>query len=208
MKMVIGIYATFIVAMNISGLAIAQDTKRDNQSETANSTMLPKVPVAEVIQREIIPSSEFTGYLASPRIVDLRPRVGGRINSVEIPEGQLVKKGDLLFKIDPHPFQIALLEAEGKLSQAEALAAQAKRNYQRLKRLVDKGAVSRKDYDDALSLLTANNAQVRSSKAAVEFAKLNLSYTQISSPITGRVDRAFITEGNLVTGGIQTKLPL
>ncbi|WP_272677204.1 efflux RND transporter periplasmic adaptor subunit [Providencia huaxiensis] len=201
MKMVIGIYATFIVAMNISGLAIAQDTKRDNQSETANSTMLPKVPVAEVIQREIIPSSEFTGYLASPRIVDLRPRVGGRINSVEIPEGQLVKKGDLLFKIDPHPFQIALLEAEGKLSQAEALAAQAKRNYQRLKGLVDKGAVSRKDYDDALSLLTANNAQVRSSKAAVEFAKLNLSYTQISSPITGRVDRAFITEGNLVTGG-------
>ncbi|MDE5307724.1 efflux RND transporter periplasmic adaptor subunit [Providencia stuartii] len=96
---------------------------------------------------------------------------------------------------------MALLEAEGKLSQAEALAAQASRNYQRLKGLVNKGAVSRKDYDDALSTLTANNAQVKSAKAAVESAKLNLSYTQIRSPIAGRVDRAFITEGNLVTGG-------
>lgn len=201
MKMKIGIYATFVVAMGISGLAIAQDANNDNKPETTSSTMLPKVPVAEVIQREMTPFSEFTGYLASPKTVDLRSRVGGRINSVDVPEGQLVKKGDLLFQIDPHPFQIALLEAEGKLSQAEALAAQASRNYQRLKGLVNKGAVSRKDYDDALSTLTANNAQVKSAKAAVESAKLNLSYTQIRSPIAGRVDRAFITEGNLVTGG-------
>ncbi|SUC78767.1 Multidrug resistance protein MdtE precursor [Providencia stuartii] len=155
MKMKIGIYATFVVAMGISGLAIAQDANNDNKPETTSSTMLPKVPVAEVIQREMTPFSEFTGYLASPKTVDLRSRVGGRINSVDVPEGQLVKKGDLLFQIDPHPFQIALLEAEGKLSQAEALAAQASRNYQRLKGLVNKGAVSRKDYDDALSTLTA-----------------------------------------------------
>ncbi|HEM6891280.1 TPA: efflux RND transporter periplasmic adaptor subunit [Providencia rettgeri] len=201
MKIKIGIYATFVVAMGISGLVIAQDANNDNKSETASSTILPKVPVAEVIQQEIVPSSEFTGYLASPKIVDLRPRVGGRINSIEIPEGKLVEKGDLLFHIDPRPFQIALLDAEGKLSQAEALAIQAQRNYQRLKGLVNKGAISRKDYDDALSILSANNAQVKSAKAAVESAKLNLSYTQIRSPIAGRVDRAFITEGNLVTGG-------
>lgn len=201
MKIRIGIYAVFVTAISLSNLAIAQDANNDNNPETGNSALLPRVPVAEVIQREIVPFSEFTGYLSSPKTVDLRSRVGGRINSVEVPEGHLVKKGDLLFQIDPHPFQIALLEAEGKLSQAEALAIQANKNYQRLKGLVNKGAVSRKDYDDALSTLAANNAQVKSAKAAVESAKLNLSYTQILAPIAGRIDRALITEGNLVTGG-------
>ncbi|OAT51955.1 efflux RND transporter periplasmic adaptor subunit [Providencia heimbachae] len=201
MKIKYGVYVTLLAIITMSGMSTAQENKQDSEAESASIMNLPKVPVAEVIQKNITPSAEFTGYLASPKTVDLRSRVGGRINTINLPEGQLIKKGDLLFQIDPLPFQIALNEAEGQLSQANALALQANRHFDRVKNLVDKGAVSRKDYDDALSLRAANNAQVKSAKAAVENAKLNLSYTQVKAPIAGRVDRALITEGNLVTGG-------
>ena len=201
MKIKYGVYVTLLAIITMSGMSTAQKNKQDSEAESASIMNLPKVPVAEVIQKNITPSAEFTGYLASPKTVDLRSRVGGRINTINLPEGQLIKKGDLLFQIDPLPFQIALNEAEGQLSQANALALQANRHFDRIKNLVDKGAVSRKDYDDALSLRAANNAQVKSAKAAVENAKLNLSYTQVKAPIAGRVDRALITEGNLVTGG-------
>ncbi|MTC58476.1 efflux RND transporter periplasmic adaptor subunit [Providencia rustigianii] len=203
MKSKIGIYGILIATMAMSSLTNAQE-ENEKSSTLAAAAAFPKVPVSEVIQRNITPYSEFTGYLLSPKTVDLRSRVGGRINSAELPEGQLVKKGELLFQIDPQPFKLALSKAEGELSQAEALATQASRHYQRIKGLVDKGAVSRKDYDDALSTLSANNALVKSAKAAVESAKLNLSYTKITSPIDGRVDRALVTEGNLITGGDTT----
>ncbi|MBP6122056.1 MULTISPECIES: efflux RND transporter periplasmic adaptor subunit [Providencia] len=201
MKIKYGVYVTLLAIITMSGMSTAQENKQDSEAESASLMSLPKVPVAEVIQKNITPSAEFTGYLASPKTVDLRSRVGGRINTINLPEGQLIKKGDLLFQIDPLPFKIALNEAESQLSQANALALQANRHFDRVKNLVDKGAVSRKDYDDALSLRAANNAQVKSAKAAVESAKLNLSYTQVKAPIAGRVDRALITEGNLVTGG-------
>ncbi|MGJ3353391.1 efflux RND transporter periplasmic adaptor subunit [Providencia sp. Je.9.19] len=202
MKMKIGVYAALFTAITLGGQSAAQENNNnDSQPESTSAIMLPQVPVAEVIQRDIIPSSEFTGYLAAPKTVDLRARVGGRINAINLPEGQIIQKGDLLFQIDPLPFQIALNKAIGQLSQAEALAFQANKNYNRIKGLVDKGVVSRKDYDDAHANRTVNNAQVKSAKAAVEAAKLNLSYTQVTAPITGRVDRALITEGNLVTGG-------
>ncbi|GAA0352641.1 efflux RND transporter periplasmic adaptor subunit [Morganella psychrotolerans] len=201
MKMKIGVYATIFAAIAMGNIAAAQDNKNESKPESTSDIMLAKVPVAEVIQRDIVPFSEFTGYLAAPKIVELRPRVGGRINSVSIPEGQIIQKGDLLFLIDPQPFQIALDNAIGQLSQAEASALRANSDYNRIKKLIDKGVVSRKDYDDAQANRTVSNAQVKSAKAAVDAAKLNLSYTQVKAPITGRVDRALITEGNLVTGG-------
>ncbi|WP_265694247.1 efflux RND transporter periplasmic adaptor subunit [Providencia rustigianii] len=204
MKSKIGIYGILIATMAMSSLTNAQEEDERSSGTLAVAAAFPKVPVSEVIQRNITPYSEFTGHLLSPKTVDLRSRVGGRINSAELPEGQLVKKGELLFQIDPQPFKLALSKAEGELSQAEALATQASRHYQRIRGLVDKGAVSRKDYDDALSTLSANNALVKSAKAAVESAKLNLSYTKITSPIDGRVDRALVTEGNLITGGDTT----
>ncbi|WP_306425662.1 efflux RND transporter periplasmic adaptor subunit [Achromobacter xylosoxidans] len=163
--------------------------------------MAPQVPVAEVIQRVIAPSTDFTGYLAAPETVELRSRVSGAVDAVSVPEGGLVRKGQQLFQIDPRPFQVALDTATAQLRQAEALASQAQADFDRAQRLVATGAVSRKTYDDAVSARNARQAEILVAKAAVAAARLDLSYARITAPISGRVDRIMVTEGNLVNGG-------
>jgi len=163
--------------------------------------MAPQVPVAEAITRTITPSTEFTGFLAAPKVVELRSRVGGAVDAVSVPEGSLVRKGQLLFQIDPRPFQVALDTATAQLRQAEVLSSQAQADFDRAERLVATGALSRKTYDDAVSARNARQAQVQAAKATVAAAQLDLSYARVSAPIAGRVDRVLVTEGNLVSGG-------
>lgn len=167
----------------------------------AAAAMIPQVPVAEVIIRTITPTAEFTGFLAAPKSVELRSRVSGAIDAVSVPEGSLVKKGQMLFQIDPRPFQVALDTASAQLRQAEVLASQAQSDFNRAERLVASGAVSRKTYDDAVSRRNERQAQVQAAQAAVAAAKLDLSFARVTAPISGRVDRILVTEGNLVTGG-------
>lgn len=161
----------------------------------------PQVPVAEVVTREIAPSAEFTGFVAATRSVELRPRVGGAIEAVSVPEGGLVREGQLLFQIDPRPFQVAVETAEAQLRQAEVLLAQAEADFERAEKLVPNGTISRKSYDDALAKRRERQAKVQAAKAAVAAARLDLSYSRVTAPIAGRVDRALVTEGNLVAGG-------
>ncbi|EJJ4223452.1 efflux RND transporter periplasmic adaptor subunit [Salmonella enterica] len=162
----------------------------------------PSVPVAEALSRTLAPTAEFTGFLAAPETVELRSRVGGTLEAVSAPEGHLVNRGQLLFQIDPRPFQIALDTAVAQLRQAEALARQAQADFDRIQRLVASGAVSRKNFDDAIATRNARQAQAQSAKAAVAAARLELSWTRIAAPIAGRVDRMRVTRGNLVSGGV------
>lgn len=161
----------------------------------------PQVPVAEVVTRNVAPSVEFTGHTEATRTVDLRPRVGGAIVSVSVPEGGLVRPGDLLFQIDARPFQVALDAAKAQLQQAIALLDQAEIDFQRAEALAPNGTVSRKTFDDARAALRQRKAQVEIVKAAIAAAELDLSFTRVTAPIAGRVDRVLVTEGNLVTGG-------
>ncbi|AFK54085.1 secretion protein HlyD [Tistrella mobilis KA081020-065] len=170
-------------------------------TEPAAAPPAPQVPVAEVVTREIAPSAEFTGFVAATRSVELRPRVGGAIEAVSVPEGGLVREGQLLFQIDPRPFQVAVETAEAQLRQAEVLLAQAEADFERAEKLVPNGTISRKSYDDALAKRRERQAQVQAAKAAVAAARLDLSYSRVTAPIAGRVDRALVTEGNLVAGG-------
>ncbi|EAM7071830.1 efflux RND transporter periplasmic adaptor subunit [Salmonella enterica] len=162
----------------------------------------PSVPVAEALSRTLAPTAEFTGFLAAPETVELRSRVGGTLEAVSVPEGHLVNRGQLLFQIDPRPFQVALDTAVAQLRQAEALARQAQADFDRIQRLVASGAVSRKNFDDAIATRNARQAQAQSAKAAVAAARLELSWTRITAPIAGRVDRMWVTRGNLVSGGV------
>lgn len=163
----------------------------------------PQVPVAQVVVRDIAPSGEFSGSLTAPKSVELRPRVSGQIVAVDVPEGGMVRKGQTLFRIDPRPFQVAVDQAAGNLAQAQAQAAQAQADFARAERLVATGAISRKDYDAALAQRRAGQAAVQAGRAAVAAARLDLSFTRVTAPISGRVDRILVTEGNVVAGGAQ-----
>lgn len=163
----------------------------------------PQVPVAQVIVRDIAPSSEFNGALTAPKSVELRPRVSGQIVAVHVPEGGFVRRGQQLFRIDPRPFQVALDQALGQLAQAEAQAQLAAAEVDRAQRLVTTGAVSRKDYDAAVADNRARQAGVRAARASVAAARLDLSFTSVTAPINGRADRVLVTEGNMVAGGAQ-----
>ncbi|MCX5567140.1 efflux RND transporter periplasmic adaptor subunit [Alcaligenes phenolicus] len=178
-----------------------KDKAAEPPPKAASAPVGPSVPVAQVLERSILPSTDFTGFLAAPQSVELRSRVSGAVEAVSVPEGSLVRKGEPLFHIDPRPFQVALDTATAQLRQSEVLAKQAQDDLNRVQKLVETGAVSRKQYDDALAIRNAQQAQVQVAKAAVAAAQLNLSYTHIRSPISGRVDRVLVTAGNLVKGG-------
>jgi len=184
-----------------AGESSGDESKAASSSGAVAAPMAPQVPVAEVIQRVISPSTDFTGYLSAPETVELRSRVSGAVDAVSVPEGSLVRKGQQLFQIDPRPFQVALDTATAQLRQAEALASQAQGDFDRAQRLVATGAVSRKTHDDAVSARNARQAEILVAKAAVAAARLDLSYARITAPISGRVDRVLVTEGNLVNGG-------
>lgn len=176
----------------------SDDSAGNTPGSTAMTPPAPSVPVAEVVTREITPSTDFTGYLEAPQAVALRSRVGGAIDAVSVPEGRLVTKGQLLFQIDPRPFQVSLDTAKAQLRQAEVLATQAESDFVRAERLVSTGAVSKQESEDAATRHKERQSLVHVAKAAIEAADLDLSYSRVIAPISGRVDRVLVTEGNLV----------
>lgn len=159
----------------------------------------PTVTVAAVIQRPVKEWDEFNGRVEAVEKVELRPRVGGQITRVAFREGAEVRKGDLLFVIDPRPFAAELARAEAQLAQARTRVELAQKEVARARTLVDVQAISREEFDARTSALAEAEAGVAAADAAVRSARLNLEFTQVRAPISGRVSRAEVTEGNLVT---------
>jgi multidrug efflux system membrane fusion protein len=159
------------------------------------------VTVAEVSQREITEWDEFTGRLQAVDAVEIRPRVSGYIKRVSFAEGQEVKKGEVLFQIDPRPYEADLARAEAELEGARSASSLAKSEKQRASTLVDAQAISREEYDSRTSADAQGGATVRAAEAAVQTARLNLEWTRVRSPNAGRVSNALVTAGNLVQAG-------
>ena len=159
------------------------------------------VPVAQVIVRSVTPFVEFTGALTAVNRVDLRPRVAGYIQEVSVPEGRFVEKGRELFRIDPRVFQAALAAATARLREAEAASLLARAEHERAEQLFAQKIVARDRLDTAIASLNARKAQVDAAKAAVDAAQLELSFTRVTAPISGRVGQALVTEGNYVASG-------
>jgi RND family efflux transporter MFP subunit len=159
------------------------------------------VSVAPVLQRDIAEWDEFSGRLQAVDQVEIRPRVSGYIKHVTFTEGREVKKGETLFEIDPRPYQADLERAQAQLEQARTAADLAGREVARAEKLVNVQAISREEFDSRTSAQANSVAAVRAAEAAVETARLNLGWTQVRSPIKGRVSRAEVTEGNLVQAG-------
>ncbi|WP_334597530.1 multidrug efflux RND transporter periplasmic adaptor subunit MexE [Pseudomonas alvandae] len=170
--------------------------------ETAASMPAAKVSVAKVLEQPVNEWDEFTGRLEAPETVEIRPRVSGQIDEVAFTEGALVKKGDLLFQIDPRPFQAEVRRLEAQLAQARATATRSENEAQRGERLRLSNAISAELADSRTTAAQEARAAVAGIQAQLDLAKLNLSFTRVTSPINGRVSRAEITAGNLVTADV------
>ncbi|MEA3151685.1 MAG: rane fusion protein multidrug efflux system [Gammaproteobacteria bacterium] len=161
----------------------------------------PQVTVAQVLEKPVKDWDEFTGRLQAPETVEIRPRVSGYIDKVVFTEGSQVKRGDLLFLIDPRPYQAETDRAAADVKRYKTALDLARIELSRVQKLKDSGAVSEEELDERKSTLAQTEANVGGSQAALEAAALNLNFTRVTSPIDGRVSRAEVTRGNLVTGG-------
>ena len=159
----------------------------------------PVVMVSHPVAREITDYYEYTGRMAAVDAVEVRARVSGYLVKVNFQEGALVKKGDLLLQIDPRPFLAVLDQAKGQVAQWEAKLARAEADVTRDERLLPKGAASQKDLDQAVADRGEARAAIQSARAAVDRAALDLEFTRVTAPISGRISRYLLTEGNLVT---------
>jgi RND family efflux transporter MFP subunit len=161
----------------------------------------PQVSVAKVLERRVKDWDEFTGRLQAVETVEIRPRVSGYIDRIAFTEGGQVKRGDLLFVIDPRPYQAETDRAAADLKRYKTSLDLARIELARVQRLKDSGAVSQEELDERKSTVAQAEANSAGAAAALEAATLNLNFTRVTSPIVGRVSRAEVTRGNLVTGG-------
>ncbi len=161
----------------------------------------PQVTVARVISRTVTDSETFSGRFDAVNHVDIRPRVSGYISSVNFVDGSVVHKGQVLFVIDPRPYEAEYQRAEADLDQARAQAALARSEKTRAVNLYAAHAISKDEYDTRTANARQSEANVEAAKAAVDAAALNVTFARVTAPITGRVSRAIVTQGNLVTNG-------
>jgi len=160
----------------------------------------PAVTANQPAQREVVEWDEYPGRLEAVDMVEVRARVSGYLQSVHFKDGTEVNKGDLLFVIDPRPYQAELDRAAAELKQAESRLELAINELARAERLLKSKAISEEEADSRSKAKREAEAAIDSARASVEVAKLNLEYTHIAAPINGRISRKLITEGNLVNG--------
>jgi membrane fusion protein, multidrug efflux system len=160
----------------------------------------PPVTVAQPTKRTVTDWDEFTGRFEAVEEVQVRARVGGFVTSVEFRDGAIVHAGDLLYVIDSRPFEAVALQADGQLSDARAKAELAKRELDRALTLVQTSAVSESVVDQRRQTLQAAHAAEMQAEGALNAAKLNIEFTHVMAPMTGRVSRHLVSVGNLVQG--------
>jgi len=161
----------------------------------------PEVSVARVVSKSVHDWQDFTGRLEAVHSVELRPRVSGHIEAVLFEEGAQVKKGQVLFKIDPRPFREDVNRLAAKLRRGESQLAFARQNHQRGEKLLSEGAATAGDFDRLVAAQADAAANLDSVRASLELARLNLEFTNVRAPIDGRASYAMIQSGNLVQSG-------
>ncbi|WP_312793974.1 efflux RND transporter periplasmic adaptor subunit [Tianweitania sp.] len=191
------------VAALIAGASFYLDMPKAANAAPAAAQAAPAVPVkvATVESRSVITWQEFSGRLEAVDRVQLRPRVAGEIQSVHFQEGGLVKAGDLLFSIDPEPYKAAVAQAQGLVASAEAKLELANTELERGRTLAAKTTISQSDLAQRQSTQRDATAAVQSAQAGLKVAQLDLDYTEIRAPISGRAGKIDVSVGNLVAGG-------
>jgi multidrug efflux system membrane fusion protein len=191
------------VAASLGAAALFLDLPMTTAAIAAAPVQTPAIPVtvAVVEARNITTWEEFSGRLEAVDRVQIRSRVDGVIQSVNFREGALVKAGDLLFTIDPAPYQAAVAQAQGQVASAKAKLDLARTQFDRAKKLSDSKAISQSEMDQRQNAVTEAEAGMMTAEAALQRVNLNLGYTEVRAPVAGRVGKVEITVGNLVAAG-------
>lgn len=196
-KTVLTVAGLLIVIISIA--AFTANNKEDKAP--ASTVQAMPVEVAIPVFEKITEWDEYTGRFEASNKVEVRARVSGFLESVNFVDGQMVKKGDVLFTIDDRPFRIALDQANADFGQAKASLKTALDNFDRVETLRESGAISTEEYDRRKQALEFAKASIQLSQSRVDNAQLNLEFTRVTAPITGLVSRDMVNEGNLIDGG-------
>lgn len=176
---------------------------RATSAEPPPAQQAPAIPVsvATVVQTDVATWNEFSGRLDAIERVDVRSRVAGTVQSTHFREGALVKKGDLLFTIDPAPYAAEVERAAAQVAAAQARVAYTKSEAERAGRLLSESAIAQREADERNNASREADANLRAAQASLQVAQLNLQWTRVSAPVAGRVGRIEVTVGNLVAAG-------
>jgi RND family efflux transporter MFP subunit len=173
----------------------------DQAAPPPTQATVPSVSVSQPVQREIVERDEYTGRFDAIETVEVRARVSGYLDEVRFKDGQQLARGDLLFVIDPRPFERALDQARAELFAANTKVENASLDVVRGRQLIEGKIISDKTFDDRMSLLRDAQAAVKVAEAKVKSAELDLSFTTIAAPISGRIGRTLVTAGNWISAG-------
>lgn len=178
----------------------------DRKPQVPPKARVPEVTYITITPRPVVLSTELSGRTSAFRIAEIRPRVNGLIEKRLFTEGSNVKEGQVLYQIDPAPFQAELENAQAALAEAQAKLPATRSRADRYKNLLSHSALSQQDYDDAASALDQLKASIVSLQARVETARINLGYTKVTAPISGRIGKSNVTDGAIVTAYQSTAL--
>ncbi|GAB2906847.1 efflux RND transporter periplasmic adaptor subunit [Paralcaligenes sp. KSB-10] len=196
-----------IVALALVGGVVALRVDAGTPPGKPAAIMPPGTPVdvATVLDRSITDWHDYSGRLEAVNRVEIRPLVSGTLVAVHFKDGSLVKKGDVLFTIDPRPYAATVDRAKAQLAAAQARAAYTASDLARGQRLLADNAIARRDFEEKRNASREAAANLQAAKAALESAELDLEHTRISAPIEGRMSRAELTVGNVVAAGAGSK---
>jgi multidrug efflux system membrane fusion protein len=210
-RLIVALGATLVVAGIGTFTAMHGFGRGDLPVNGAEAAIKPAAPamevdVATVVSKTITDYQNYSGRLEAVDKVDIRPLVPGTIVAVHVADGALVKKGDRLFTIDPRPYVAQVDQAAAQLAAAQARNGYTSTDAARAERLLADNAIAKRDYDEKQNASHEAAANLKAAQAALETAKINLTYTQIVAPVSGRVSRAEMTVGNIVSTGSSAPL--
>ncbi|WP_371318537.1 efflux RND transporter periplasmic adaptor subunit [Pseudomonas sp. C8002] len=186
---------------SVVSLALVAALTGCGPDKAGSAPAVPSVTVSLPVKSVITDWDSFTGRFEATDAVDVRSRVSGYLEKVAFQDGAIVKKGDLLFVIDSRSFQAAVVQAQGKLAQVRSQLSLAEQEFARANVLIESKTIARSLYDQRLQARQAAQAEVLSAEGALTNARLDLEFTRITAPMSGRISRKLISEGNLVDGG-------